>query len=306
MKKKSFEYVQRIKNNYVCDDCIQIMIPHLGDTISILNSDGMTYHVEPNSSFFVDKYVSDPRKEQFPYSQISTHREVLKGKKVEFINQLYDFNRVYIIIADNEIREYFVVKDGEEALMVTKHIIPNYEQSQILNRAQFEELFKIANGGIFYLDGRGGANGLTNFSLPSNERILNWYKEQLIEEKKEEQRYYEISGNNELTNYFYRSIEKLTIEDVPSDIIFCEGLILVSVEEGKKIKSIKGINAKYMGPDKFIVEIYDFPITIYNLEHLQHLEQINSRKTLEPKFSRILNKKVNKEEVKKAKKLIRK
>jgi len=302
MKEKKFEYVQRIQSHYVSEDCIQIMIPHLGDTISILNSDGMTYHSKPNSYLYINKYVFDPRKNQFPYSQIPTHRDRIKGKKVEFINQIYDFNRVYITISDNMIRENFVVKDGNEALLATKYILPNQEQSQILNRQQFEELFKSANGGIFMLDG----SELTNFSLPSNERILNWYKEQLINKRKSEQGCNTYS-ESELTDYFYKSIERLTIEDVPSDITICEDEILVSIDESndsKEIKSIKGINAKYMGEDKFIVEIYDFPITIYSLEHLQQLEQISSRKTPEPKFSKLLNKNIKQEEVKKAKKLV--
>lgn len=60
-----------------------------------------------------------------------------------------------------------------------------------------------------------------------------------------------------------------------------------------------------MGPNKYIVDIYNFPITTYSPEYLQQLEQTSFKKISEPKFSRILNKKVNQEEVKKGKRLVK-
>ena len=299
MKKQKREFIQRIESHYVADDCIQIMIPHLEDTISVLNSDGIIYHSKPNSYLYINKYISDSRRNQFPYSQIPTHRDLIRGHKVEYINQLYDFNRAYITISDGIIKEDFVVKDKNEALLATKYILPIQQESQFLNRQQFEELIKAANGGVFFLDG----SVLTDFYIPSNEQILNWYKECLIKERNGEQSYNTYS-NDELSDYLYRSLDKLTIEDVPSDISLLEGEILVSMQErknGKEICSIKGINANYMGPDRFLVELYDFPITIYSLDHMKKLEQTNSRNTPEPKFPRFLNSKINTDEVKKGK-----
>ena len=299
MKKQKREFIQRIESHYVADDCIQIMIPHLEDTISVLNSDGIIYHSKPNSYLYINKYISDSRRNQFPYSQIPTHSDLIRGHKVEYINQLYDFNRVYITISDGIIKEDFVVKDKNEALLATKYILPIQQESQFLNRQQFEELIKAANGGVFNLDG----SVLTDFSIPSNEQILNWYKEWLIKKRNGEQSYNTYS-NDELSDYLYRSLDKLKIEDVPSDISLLKGEILVSMQEGengKEICSIKGINANYIGPDRFLVELYDFPITIYSLDHMKKLEQTNSRNTPEPKFPRFLNFKINTDEVKKGK-----
>ena len=52
MKEKNYEYVQRIQKHYVGDDCVQIMVPYCTDGITILNSDEITYHYYPNSTFF--------------------------------------------------------------------------------------------------------------------------------------------------------------------------------------------------------------------------------------------------------------
>ncbi len=299
MRKQKREFVQRIESHYVADDCIQIMLPHLEDTISVLNSDGIIYHSKPNSNLYINRYISDSRRNQFPYSQIPIHSDLIRGHKVEYINQLYDFNRVYITISDGIIKENFAIKDKNEALLATKYILPIQQELQFLNRQQFEELIKAANGGVFRLDG----SVVADFSIPSNEQILNWYKESLLKKRKGENSYNTYS-NDELSDYFYRSLDKLTIEDVPSDISLLEGEILVSMQEGengKEICSIKGINANYIGPDKFLVVLFDFPITIYSLEHMKKLEQTNSRNSPEPKFPRFFNLKINNDEVKKEK-----
>ena len=301
MKNEKYEFVQRIESHYVGDDCIQIMIPHfLNSGITILNSDGMTYHYKPNSYLFVNKYTSDKRKEQFPYSQIPNHKSRVRFKKLEYVNQILDFNRVYIEISNGIIKEDYVVKDGDEALIATKYIIPNQEQSKYVTREEMLEVLKTANGGMFSGDG----GHWENYSIPTEERILEWYKEQLINKRKNEQQYYNGDGTDDnLTKYFYQTLDKLTIHDVPSDLTVFEDAILINVDNGE-IKSVKAIVVKFISADHYKIETYDFPITIYSLEHMKKLEQTNSRKTLEPKFPRLLNKAINKEEIKKAKQLV--
>lgn len=302
---KKYEYIQRIPSHYVGSDCIQIMIPHLDDGITVLNSDGMAYHYKPNSHLFVNKYVSDERREQFPYSQIPTHKSKVRGKKIEYINQIFDFNRVYIEIADGIIKEDYVIKDGDEALLATKYILPNQEPTRIMNREEVEELMNSANGGVYSLDG----GKWSDISLPSNERILKWYKEQILKSRENEESYYQrIYGvrngfNPILKQYFYKYVDKMTIDDVPEKMTIFNDAILVSVE-GNEVKSIKAISVKFMGADSFMVEFYDFPITIYSLEHVKQLEQTNSIKTPEPKIPRHLNSKISSEDVKKEKKRV--
>lgn len=301
MKTEKYEFVQRIESHYVGDDCIQIMIPHkLNSGITILNSEGMTYHYKPNSYLFVNKYTSDKRKEQFPYSEIPNHKSRVRFKKLEYVNQLLDFNRVYIEIANGVIKEDYVVKDGDEALLATKYILPNQEETKYMTREETLELLKTANGGMFSSD----AGHWQGYTIPTEERILEWYKEQLIKRRKKEQEYYQ--GNNtdkQVDEFIFKSIDKMTIDDVPTDMTIFEDAFLVSIENNE-IKSVKAIIVKFMGSNNYKVESYDFPITIYSLEHMKKLEQTNSRKTSEPKFPRLLNKAINKEEIKKGKQLV--
>ena len=47
---------------------------------------------------YVNKYLEDERRKQFPYSNIPTHFSKIKFKKVIYTNQLLDFEKPYIIV----------------------------------------------------------------------------------------------------------------------------------------------------------------------------------------------------------------
>lgn len=295
-----YEYIQRIPSHYVGESCIQTMIPHYKDSITLLNSDGMQYHYKPNSQLFINKYISDKRKDQFPYSQIPTHKSRVGFKKIEYINQLLDFDRVYIQISDGMIVEHFAAKDGEEALLATKYILP-IQRTEIMNRSQIDELIKTANLGMYSFTG----TKWEEYRLTSDEKVLEWYKEQLIDKRKEEQefRFGSNPTDKKLTEFLYMSMEKMTPDDVPLQPILMDDIILISTDNNE-IKNIKSLVVKFKGSDKYIVEIYDFPITVYTLGHMKQLEQTSFRDTPEPKISSSLNPQIDKNEIKKAKQLV--
>lgn len=302
MGKEKYEFVQRIQSLYVDDDCLQIMVPHkLNSGFTMLNVDGMTYHYKPNSYLFVNKYTSDERRNKFPYSQIPYHKSRVGFKKLEYVNQLLDFNKVYIEIKDGKIIETFAVKDNNEGLVATKLIVPNQESAKYMNRSEVIELLKSGNVGLFDFDGGYYNEGL---NLISEESILERYKQQLIELRKIEEDYYGSYGTwkNE-SNLFRINIENLTINDVPSDILLQDYKIVIS-SENNEIKRVKAIQIWFMSTDNYKIISYDFPITIYSLEYMTKLEQTNSRKTSEPKFPKCLNKAIDKNDIKQSKQLV--
>ena len=282
MKNKKYEFIQRIAKEYVGKDCVQVMIPYLKNGITILNSDGMTYHCYSNSNVFINKYINDERRKQFPYSQIPTHVSRVKAKKVQFINQFLDYNKVYITFSDNSVKEYYVIKDGNEALLAEKFIIPNNGIRSAMSREKIEELINHAMGVSYSLDG----SIAPDFSLSSNEEIVNWYKQLLLNRRKWESS--NTYTDREIDNYLYNSIEKITIADIPQDIIVFKNALFVSIND-EEIESIKSLTVKTYEPDNFMIEINDFPITFYSLEQMKQLEQTNSKNTPEPKFPRTLN-----------------
>ena len=304
MKKEKYEFVQRIKNHYVGDDCLQIMVPHkLNSGFTMLNADGMTYHYKPNSYLFVNKYTSDERRNQFPYSQIPYHKSRVGFRKLEYVNQLLDFNKVYIEIKDGMIIETFAVKDDNEGLVATKLIVPNQESTKYMNRSEVIELLKSGNVGLFTFDGGCYNKGL---NLISEESILEWYKQQLIEKRKKEENYYNdnVVSSLDLSYVFLKNIENLTINEVISDILLYDDYIIVISSENNEIKRVKAIQIRFMSTDNYKIISYDFPITVYSLEDMTKLEQTNSRETSEPKFPKGLNKAIDKNDIKQSKQLV--
>lgn len=279
MNYKKYEFVQKIQSCYVNENGIQIMVPHCADKpISILNSDGFVYYFEPNSGLYINKYLSDPRREQFPYSDLPTHIEGRIFNKREYVNQIFDFNRVYIVICDSHFYEQFAIKNDKEALLVAKMFSfkekNNDKKTIMLNSKEFEDLWKAANLGVFSPKG----NILKGITFPINERVLNWYKQELINE---------MDKNNGSSN-FYKAISTMTIDDVPrnENISICDGSVHVSSNNhiGKnEIDSIKYINVVFMGPESYKTNIYEWPITLYDLDYAKYLEQYSCMITPEPK-----------------------
>ena len=288
MKDKNNEFVQRIKKQYVGDDCVQVMIPHRNGGITILNCEGMQYHYKPNSTYFLNNYESDKRKEKFPYSNISSHKAIVRFKKYEFINQLLDYNKVYIDISDDLIKEFYAKKDGKEALVATKIIIPNEQPTKYMTRSELEDLIKSANLGIYCYDG----STYIKYSIASDDELVNCYKKRLIEMRKNEE--YFNSSHGELTNFIVDNIDNITIDNVPKGVVVIKDSIFVFSDKNE-INSIKSVYAEFVSKDNFMVRIFDYPITIYSLEHLRKLEQTNLKATPEPKISTFLNPKLKKD-----------
>ena len=68
------EIIQKINPVYADNDRVQIMIPQIGDSMTILNADEMIYHNKPGSSVYINSYMSE-NNISFPYSNIPIHKE---------------------------------------------------------------------------------------------------------------------------------------------------------------------------------------------------------------------------------------
>lgn len=265
MKSKKYEFVERISNFYVGNDCTQIIIPHsLNSTMTLLNGDGITYHYNKNSNICINNYLYDTRKDQFPYLRRSIHQSKFKSKKVEYIDQLFDFNKVYIEIGNGIVKERYFIKDEYEALSAIKYIIPANEGFMYMDRDSILNMLEKANGGIYSLDG----GYFENYTIPTEEEIIELY-----------------NSNSK------------------QDINICNNVFIVSTKNNE-IDCVKLINIKFICSNKYKVESYDFPITKYNLEDLLEIEKESWGKDPKNKYFRILNKAIIKEKTNKSKQLV--
>ena len=128
--------VKKIKSCYVGDDCVQIMFAY-NDGLTILSPEGVVYHENGTNNEYINKYLDDERRKKFPYSDIPMHKELF-GFKIT--NQILDFNKSYLRFFDGNIVENYVVKDGNEALIVDKiHLMQDNKRSIFLDFLEREE-----------------------------------------------------------------------------------------------------------------------------------------------------------------------
>ena len=325
---KQNKTIQKIESHYIGHDCIQIMLPYQ-ETLTVLNQDGILYHHNPESNIYINKYLDDERRKQFPYSNIPTHFSKFRSQKIAFTNQLLDFEKPYIINRDGLLYENFVVKDNNQALMISYKILPTYHVEHMLydeffialpdnyqiKHMTYDELLKYINKQnlneevyYLYLSGNMPSN---NKELFPNEEVIHAYikkelsknirdlQEKFAEENTNFRKY--LEGNPLFLNYLNSTIGNIDFSSMNFNIDIYDALIVMRVNKGKI--SLQIIEIKYIKDNDFKVFIYDIPVTKYNLEQLKNIHKINTSK--EPKIPLRFNPNITKQDIKEAKKMVK-
>ncbi|MBR2840390.1 MAG: hypothetical protein IKF01_00805 [Bacilli bacterium] len=115
--------IERIKKGYVADDCLQYMEGTREDNLTVI-SDKIVFNMSKEITH--DSYKDDRRRFAFPYYNIPSHIEKDIDGKIHYINQLYDFNKKYIVIKDGHVFIKLALKDEKtkEGILISKLIKP--------------------------------------------------------------------------------------------------------------------------------------------------------------------------------------
>lgn len=291
MKKNNDEIIRRINRCYVGDDCVQLMVPYKNG-ITILNKNGILYHHKKDSDLFIYKYADDERRKQFPYSSIPMHSSRKINGKYQFANQLFNYNEPYIRINDGSLIESYVVKDNNDALIVSK-LLPYEVTTSFKTRKEVEELLNPHandNEKIYSIlvDG-----GIIEYNLPTEKDIELFLKEYLNKEIND----YLDFKNDEIGGQFIKyNVDKLNLDDYKMNLNLTEnGTILIAKADGKEIH-LKGFDIYYVTSDLYKVDSYDISVTEYTLEQLKYLSP-KIKKTKEPKISLLCNPNITKQQL---------
>ena len=283
------------------------------NAITILNQDGILFHHKPGSEVYINKYLEDERRKQFPYFNISTHYSK-EGifKKIAYTNQLLDFEKPYIRIGDDYLSEIFVVKDNNQALLIDNIIQPN----KYVEHMTYAELLQLVSKNdedeqiyYVYLDGSMNPDGKGLFL--TEEKIYNYIREQLLENFEyfeREKTYYNsqvakyLKENPWFLSYVNQSIREidLSLIDFNVPIGYDSQLLVIRINKG--VIKIQGIKAIFVKQNDYKVDIYDIPVTKYSLEQLKYMKKIDI--TEEPRIPLKLNHGVTRQDIEEAKQMI--
>ena len=313
---KVSEVVQKVESPYVGDDCIQVMAPYI-DTLAILNKDGIQYFHKKGSRL-INKYVKDERRKQFPYSNIPTHcsRIGLFGK-MNYANQLFNFEEPYIRIGDCGIMESFVVKDKSNALIINKILTSDDRKSVYVTRKELEELFTNSTTGkekkyIIYLDDE-SINIGEFYPLVSEERMHDFVKSQIFENITEFRRYIDKFSYSAVSQYLLEhSLFLDFVEQSTKDFDLNKMKLNIELKGGKAIilksnesnMTLQYVRANFVSLDNYRIDIVDIPINKYTLEQLKRLSPMIV-KSKEPKIPLKLNPSVSREAIQEAKQMVK-
>lgn len=315
MAKKENEIVQRINSWYVGEDCAQVMIPYK-NAITILDKNGIIYHHKEGSEVFVNNYVNDERRKDFPYHNIPTHytKFAFRGR-YHYANQLFNFEQPYIRINDGYLIESYVVKDKREALAISK-VMPIYKSTSFKTREELDKLFQQPsdkNERLYYLYLSGEMPINNEFNVPNEKEIFDYIKMQLAKSVDGFRDYVKsnpesIVGSYLRENGFFldfaeHSISTLDLNEYKLNLELNNGnTILLAKTNGVDI-TLQGVDVYFIAPDYYKVDIFDLPVTKYTLEQLKYLAQ-KIEKTKEPRITLSVNPGITKEDVKREKQLV--
>lgn len=316
MAKEVNELVQRINSWYVGEDCVQIMIPYK-NAITVLDRNGIVYHHKEGSECFINNYITDERRKQFPYHTIPTHYAKFAFYGMyHCANQLFEFEQPYIRINDGHLIESYVVKDKNEALSIDK-VMPIYKRTSFKTRKELEKLFEKPSGeneSLYYLYLNGTMPTNNEFNISTEKEIFDYVKEQLAKNVDDFRDYVKCAPESDAVGRYLRkndffldfvehNVSTLDLNEYKLNLQLNDGAtILLAKTNGVDI-SLQGVDVYFIAPDYYKVDTYDIPVTKYTLEQLKYLTP-KIEKAKEPRIALKANPGITKEDIRREKQLI--
>ena len=303
--KKNSEIVRKLHSEYVADDYIQVMLAYRDYLILFGNNDLMYFKnlIKKTSSTnenSVNVYLEDERRNVFPYSQISEHVErVSLFKKLNFVNQILDFEKPYIRINDGIISKMTAFKDGDEALIHTEILngkLTN-KRSKIITREELEKYLKTGSLGsldeneyeytkIFDMSG-----DVYSPTIRLEHQWINEEKERLSKLIDRENHYSENTKIN-----LKRAISSL---DEVSPFVLIKKIMIKFKPNGEIKIDVFVVN--YLERGKYIITLANSPVTLENLSMIRSKVKLPIVKLREPKIRLSLNPNITKKQLKEEK-----
>lgn len=294
------ESIKRIKSHYVSDDCVQVMIPYKKE-MTLLSSDDILFHHYRyggiDCGVNINKYTLDDRRYLFPYGSIPLHKELDKLEAGTGIytkaNQLFDYKKNYIKIEDGYIIQYYVEKDGDEAIAVTNFLLPRYSLS-FKTKEEVDELFKKdTKEEIIILTYEGG---IVNQPVYISGDTFRYNGGKFVLD--------ETEINNDVLPYLLDFIP--TPEKKVTNIKLTENDLIVIRNYNEDIR-VEALRIKKVPSDSFDlygVETFEYGLTKYNKQYLLNQESENSQ-SKEPHPLMILHSKETRKRIRLAKQKIK-
>lgn len=286
-----------VPNHYANDYCLQVMLGYRNYAILYGNNKLMCYKNFKCRQKEINTYLKDEMRYEFPYSTIPEHAERKFLIKINYVNQIFDYERPYIFIHDGLITKLSFFKEkskvishsqllngsiGKEKIKtVTREEIEKYLKTGFIDNTDCTKYQSIY---IFSINGL-----LHDSSLLSEKKIIDQEKQRLMNIVDDE-----MSGyNKETLNEFKNAINLLN--SIEPCYLVNDGRLMIKFKSNNEMK-LEYFVIKYIKPNVYKLIVSDIPVTIQSLQDVISKINIDKIKYLrEPRISLFSNPNISKE-----------
>lgn len=285
-----YKYIKasEIDNKYVGSDCAQVMIS-FDKSLSIFSEEGLTFYGRGYRENKIDNthYIQDERKKQFPYNETPYHwtRKNLFSKVI-YVNQLFDFNKPYVLINNGILSECYVAKADDKTYIIQTDFTVDKEVA-IVNKYiekekvydYFGELINNNDGKKTYIIDSTGKH--LNICFDEKERKQK--RNELIDFLKQKKMLYSSDEHN----IWYHNAEFILEDNFM--LPFDNPLFMIKLDDNEM--QIKYIQLSSLNEEMVKIMSFNIPVERYSLEQISEIVKNSIKKLKEPVFSKILRRK---------------
>lgn len=260
--KQVTEKIERIPEPFVQDECMQVFLAYQ-NYLMFYGEKGLLYYKNKNdilNSKEQNSYLTDERKDVFPYSNIAEHIELNRGRKVTMANQILEFEKPYIQISDGNIQQLTAFKEWNAALVHIRTLYPIEEPYKYI--ATYEELANYLKNGILpdkddrynliQIFNPNYGSLLGNYPLSSEQQLIDTQKRKLAEIQKY------VSFDKKLKLQFQKALASLNNNEIePLNIINYKYMLKYKDNGEMELEIFK---VMYLRQNKYSITVANLPI----------------------------------------------
>ncbi len=290
---ENIKIAKKVPGHYVGEDCLQEMIGYSGSLL-LLNPDEIVYQ-DTSAENKINKYLTDERRHQFPYSNIPIHYQRAPFKKYLFTNQLLNFDTPYLQLSPQGIFTQYALKKDKEGIVVFESLMTTEKpQESLLTREELDRFFDYEDNKVFIHNGE----VCGKLIIPGIDGILKSYKYYASQVLRSS-----YSGTAEAEVVLESLLSNISINSIPSNFNFLssEQAILMMTGAGQSME-LSLVGVQYMNEDCYKLVLKRIPINLYTLEQIKRLITLRSK---EPRIPLRLNPDVTKQDIQEAKRMVK-
>ena len=291
------------------EHCCMVMVP-VSKTGVIVGREGILF-----SNDGINKYIDDPRKKLFPYSEVPIHLEKKVFSEPQlYCNQIFDYDNLYTVLGSDSCTNYFPFRKTESGILVRDNCFTYLNDTAVysMSRDDLLESFKSTDeeDRIIIL---GGKNCSDEIIIPKIDEVVESAIDGLRSQLDSVYQKFAFSDEFDYSLAAYRvcsqidELEELSDEDLSFDLAVLGDVYILRIPKDGDGYSIDKVHIGIDNKDKYRVCVTNVMSDEKNVSRINY-SSIGSQKSIDkikemrepvfdekinPGISKILSKKGN-------------